>query len=87
MSPTYMCQLFGSKTSLRTLSRRLAETIPTQVYTLDLRNHGDSTKHGKLPHSYQLMAGDVERFIFDHGINGKFVLAGHSMHLLRTPIV
>jgi hypothetical protein len=31
------------------------------------------------------MAGDVERFIFDHGINDKVVLAGHSMHLPRTP--
>jgi hypothetical protein len=30
------------------------------------------------------MAGDVERFIFDHGLNDKVILAGHSMYLARN---
>jgi Alpha/beta hydrolase family len=73
-------QLFGSKTSLRTLSRQLAASIPTEVYTLDLRNHGESAKQGELPHSYELMASDVAQFIADHSLN-NVVLAGHSMYL------
>jgi esterase len=49
------------------------------VYTLDLRNHGDSTKQGVVPHSYELMAGDVARFINEHSLD-NVVLAGHSMY-------
>jgi pimeloyl-ACP methyl ester carboxylesterase len=65
--------------SLRTLSRRLALAIPTRVYTVDLRNHGESAKRGVLPHTYELMSMDIVQFIRDHRLN-NVVLAGHSMY-------
>jgi pimeloyl-ACP methyl ester carboxylesterase len=75
-------QFLGSKSNLRTLSRHLAQSIQTQVYTLDLRNHGDSTKIGFVDHSYELMAADVENFLKEQGLD-NVILSGHSMYPIR----
>ncbi|KAJ1984090.1 hypothetical protein H4R34_000895 [Dimargaris verticillata] len=68
--------LFGSKQNWGSLSKGLAHQLATNVYVLDLRNHGDS------PHSpimtYEAMASDVVRFLTDHQLS-KPTLIGHSM--------
>ncbi len=66
--------LLGSKDNWRTQAKRLAAQQP--VFTLDLRNHGDS------PHvkgmSYRAMADDVLKVATHEGIK-TFNLLGHSM--------
>jgi len=66
--------LLGSSSNWRSIARRLAETH--RVYTLDLRNHGDSPHTDTM--TYEEMAGDVRAFLDDHGIE-RAVLIGHSM--------
>lgn len=56
--------------------RVLAKDLVRPVYTLDLRNHGDSPHAPK--HDYTVMSEDVENFIQQHGIQ-KPTLIGHSM--------
>jgi pimeloyl-ACP methyl ester carboxylesterase len=68
--------LFGSKANNRSVSKQLAKILNTDVYCIDLRNHGDSP-HG-LPHNYQAMSADVEEFINNHKLI-KPIIIGHSM--------
>ncbi|OTA92321.1 hypothetical protein M434DRAFT_21979 [Hypoxylon sp. CO27-5] len=58
--------LFGSKKNNRS----------RHVYTVDLRNHGDSPHAPR--HDYLAMADDVAGFIRDHGLRDP-TLIGHSM--------
>ncbi|KAJ2556360.1 hypothetical protein EV175_002059, partial [Coemansia sp. RSA 1933] len=68
--------LFGSKQNWGAISRRLAQELERDVYSLDQRNHGNS---GHLaPHTYESMAADLVRFIESHGIESP-ILMGHSM--------
>ncbi|KAK2787196.1 hypothetical protein FQN53_005620 [Emmonsiellopsis sp. PD_33] len=66
----------GSKRENRSVSSLLAKDLSTQVFALDLRNHGDSGHHPK--HGYMEMALDVEAFIKGHGFKTASVI-GHSM--------
>ncbi|KAI2473779.1 alpha/beta-hydrolase [Annulohypoxylon bovei var. microspora] len=68
--------LFGSKKNNRSVSRALARDLKRHVYTVDLRNHGESPHAPQ--HNYVAMASDVERFIQDHGLREP-TLIGHSM--------
>ncbi|KAJ5672382.1 Alpha/Beta hydrolase protein [Penicillium longicatenatum] len=66
----------GSKRENRHVSRLLAKDLTRDVYTLDLRNHGDSGHHPK--HTYSEMALDVKSFIETHQLQRPTVI-GHSM--------
>ncbi|ETN40614.1 uncharacterized protein HMPREF1541_04891 [Cyphellophora europaea CBS 101466] len=68
--------LFGSQRNNRTMSKVLARDLSRPVYTLDLRNHGDSPHAAT--HTYTSMAEDVEAFISTHSIPTP-ILIGHSM--------
>lgn len=68
--------LFGSKNNNRSISKQLSKKLETDVYCLDLRNHGDSPHIER--HDYPSMAADVEHFIKSKGIS-KPILIGHSM--------
>ncbi|EHY57519.1 putative alcohol acetyltransferase [Exophiala dermatitidis] len=68
--------LFGSQRNNRTLSKALAKDLSRPVYTIDLRNHGDSP-HSPV-HDYPSMAEDVEHFVAKHNIS-RPTLIGHSM--------
>ncbi|KAJ3019290.1 hypothetical protein HKX48_002235 [Thoreauomyces humboldtii] len=68
--------LFGSKQNWRSLSKLLANRMQTDVYALDLRNHGDSFHSAS--HSYPLMTEDLERFLDARGMD-RVNLVGHSM--------
>lgn len=66
--------LFGSKRNWQSIARRLGEKC--RVYTLDLRNHGESEHADEM--TYQDMADDVSEFISDHNL-GQVSIVGHSM--------
>jgi len=66
--------LFGSKRNWQTIARRLSEQC--QVFTLDLRNHGESDHSESM--SYQDMADDVFQFISEQDL-GDISIVGHSM--------
>ncbi len=66
--------LFGSSKNWVTISKFL--TNYGNVYSLDLRNHGDSP-HTDL-HSIESMAYDLDAFIEDHNLK-HVILLGHSM--------
>ncbi|KAH8431898.1 putative alpha/beta hydrolase [Aspergillus melleus] len=68
--------LFGSKQNNRSISRALARDLNRQIFTLDLRNHGQSF-HAK-EHNYSVMAEDVTKFIHQQNLD-QCVLIGHSM--------
>ncbi|PLB45235.1 putative alpha/beta fold family hydrolase [Aspergillus steynii IBT 23096] len=68
--------LFGSKQNNRSISRALARDLNRQIFTLDLRNHGQSF-HAQ-EHNYSAMAEDVTKFIHQQNLN-QCVLIGHSM--------
>ncbi|RIA98367.1 Alpha/Beta hydrolase protein [Glomus cerebriforme] len=68
--------LFGSKQNWKSLAKTLAQRLNTHVFTLDLRNHGDSP-HSPV-HNYEVMSDDVAAFIKEHKFN-KTVVMGHSM--------
>ncbi|KAJ5919416.1 Alpha/beta hydrolase fold-1 [Penicillium verhagenii] len=68
--------LFGSKQNNRSISKALAKDLKCQIFTLDLRNHGDSFHAPE--HNYSVMAEDVQKFIHQQKLN-KCVLIGHSM--------
>ncbi|ORY72041.1 Alpha/Beta hydrolase protein [Pseudomassariella vexata] len=72
----FMHGLFGSKKNNRSVSKVLARDLKRHVYTLDLRNHGDSPHAPK--HDYLAMSGDVAGFIEQHGLKST-TLIGHSM--------
>lgn len=58
--------------------RKIAETLSDSfhVYSLDLRNHGDSPHHSMM--DYPAMTSDVVRFMDDYGLAAAHLL-GHSM--------
>ncbi len=66
--------LFGSKRNWQSIARKLSEK--SRVFTLDLRNHGES-EHSDFM-SYPDMADDVFEFITEHEL-GKVSIIGHSM--------
>lgn len=66
--------LFGSGTNWGSVAKRLADSF--RVYTLDLRNHGDSPRASSM--DYREMAGDVAAFMDAHGLDTCGVI-GHSM--------
>ena len=66
--------LFGSARNWRSMAQRLAQNY--RVYTLDLRNHGDSP--WTEPMDYETLAGDVGDFIRNQGLQEVLVI-GHSM--------
>ena len=66
--------LFGSKRNWQSIARQLGEYF--QVFTLDLRNHGESEHHDDM--TYQVMADDVFQFISEHSLKDVSVV-GHSM--------
>lgn len=66
--------LFGAAGNWRSIAKGLADTY--RVWTLDLRNHGDSPWDDD--NSYEAMAGDVRAFMARHGLEGAAVM-GHSM--------
>ncbi|KAI1617941.1 alpha/beta hydrolase [Exophiala viscosa] len=68
--------LFGSQRNNRTMSKVLAKDLSRPVYTLDLRNHGESP-HSPV-HDYTSMAEDVEHLLSAQSIS-KPTLIGHSM--------
>ncbi|OTB05776.1 hypothetical protein M426DRAFT_56185 [Hypoxylon sp. CI-4A] len=72
----FMHGLFGSKKNNRTVSRVLARDLKRHIYTVDLRNHGESPHAPK--HDYVAMADDVAGFIHEHGLQNP-TLIGHSM--------
>ncbi|KZT34007.1 alpha/beta-hydrolase [Sistotremastrum suecicum HHB10207 ss-3] len=68
--------LFGSKQNWRSLSKLLAQRLGTDVWALDLRNHGTSP-HAE-PMDYRSMADDVHHFLDQQELK-RVVLLGHSM--------
>ncbi|KAJ5894958.1 hypothetical protein N7495_006649 [Penicillium taxi] len=68
--------LFGSKQNNRGISKVLARDLKCQIFTLDLRNHGQSF-HAQ-EHNYSVMAEDVQEFMQQQKLD-KAVLMGHSM--------
>jgi esterase len=66
--------LFGSKRNWQSIARQLGEQF--QVFTLDLRNHGESEHTDAM--SYQDMADDVFKFILDYGLR-EVSIVGHSL--------
>ncbi|UKZ69991.1 uncharacterized protein TrAtP1_010994 [Trichoderma atroviride] len=68
--------LFGSKKNNRGISKALARDLRTHVYTVDLRNHGESPHDPR--HDYTAMTEDILAFIDDHGLKEP-ILIGHSM--------
>ncbi|EDW63009.1 sn-1-specific diacylglycerol lipase ABHD11 [Drosophila virilis] len=68
--------LFGSKQNWRSVSRALAKQTNRRVYTVDLRNHGDSP-HADT-HNSDGMTADLVAFTHAKSIP-KACLMGHSM--------
>jgi len=66
--------LFGSSKNWVTLSKALSSEF--NVYSLDLRNHGDSP-HSDV-HTIEAMSSDIEEFISEHNLQNLSLL-GHSM--------
>lgn len=66
--------LFGSSDNWQTLAKKFAEDF--KVFTVDLRNHGQSFHHDEF--SYDVMMHDLEELINDIGLE-KVSLLGHSM--------
>lgn len=66
--------LFGSRRNWRAIAKGLAGGH--RVWTLDLRNHGDSPWDDEM--TYEAMAGDLRAFMVRHGLEGAAVM-GHSM--------
>ena len=66
--------LFGSMTNLGLLAQALRDHY--HVYSIDLRNHGESFHHDEM--DYAAMADDVVRFMADQSLEHASVV-GHSM--------
>jgi len=66
--------LFGWKRNWAAIAKTLSHSH--RVFTLDLRNHGDSPHAPEM--SYDAMAEDVARFIRAHDL-GAVPVVGHSM--------
>ncbi|EDO17327.1 hypothetical protein Kpol_1062p36 [Vanderwaltozyma polyspora DSM 70294] len=79
--------ILGSKMMFCSLSRELANVLQTDVYSLDLRNHGTSPRAG--PFDYLTMTRDIIYFIKKHignkrPINILGFSAGGKLGLLTT---
>lgn len=68
--------LYGSKRNWKGVAERLSREAAADVYTLDLRHHGDSPESG--PFTMAAMAKDVCRFLDTAGVSPAFLL-GHSV--------
>ncbi|KAH8387237.1 hypothetical protein KR093_005746, partial [Drosophila rubida] len=68
--------LFGSKQNWRSVGRAIARETNRRVYTVDLRNHGESP-HADV-HNSAGMTADLSAFLTDNSIS-KACLMGHSM--------
>jgi esterase len=66
--------LFGSSKNWQSLARVFSQQF--KVFTLDLRNHGQSFHHREM--NYAVMVGDVYRLMVHLGID-SCSLIGHSM--------
>ncbi|MEA3495466.1 MAG: alpha/beta fold hydrolase [Bacteroidota bacterium] len=66
--------LFGMLDNWHSFAKLLSKDY--EVYIIDLRNHGRSTKTNN--HSYKLMSNDIFNFVQKHNIN-KVSIIGHSM--------
>jgi esterase len=66
--------LFGSHQNWLPMARELSGGF--RVFTVDLRNHGQSPHHAEA--SYELMAGDVRRLMQGLGLTSVH-LVGHSL--------
>lgn len=75
--------LLGSSRNLMSWAKLLNSKLNNQhdIYLLDLRNHGQSTKLGPLLMEYNLMAGDIIATLDSLNIN-SFNLIGHSLGAL-----
>ncbi|OZC12773.1 hydrolase, alpha/beta domain protein [Onchocerca flexuosa] len=74
--------LFGQKTNWQLIANNLCRLLRTVIFTLDLRNHGNSPWHPTM--TYAEMANDVQYFIDEIipqeiGEFSKVHLLGHSM--------
>jgi esterase len=65
---------FASSRNWRKVAEKLA--VSYRVYSLDLRNHGNSPHHPQL--DYQVMVADVLSFMDAHSLESAHLL-GHSM--------
>ncbi|AMD21840.1 HFL016Cp [Eremothecium sinecaudum] len=76
-SPIVMLHgLFGNKTSNRTLCKHLNKSTSRDVYSLDLRNHGDSPRAPNC--DYASMAADVGAWV-QRNVSKPPIILGHSM--------
>jgi len=66
--------LFGSSRNWHSFARKLGDHY--RVYSLDLRNHGDSPWADSV--GYEALAADVRQFIGERGLSSPMVI-GHSM--------
>ncbi|KAG8934078.1 hypothetical protein FRC01_005239 [Tulasnella sp. 417] len=68
--------LFGSKQNWRSLAKRFHQTLNTPIYTLDLRNHGQSPHNEVM--DYTSMAHDIIEFCKERSLK-NINLLGHSL--------
>jgi pimeloyl-ACP methyl ester carboxylesterase len=69
--------LYGSKQNWRSLAKGMASKLGRDVFTVDLRNHGNSPH--KRECSYEDLAADVKAFIEQEQKLDDCVVVGHSM--------
>ncbi|CEP17422.1 hypothetical protein [Parasitella parasitica] len=75
--PVLICHgLFGSKQNWSSLAKAMSNRLSRDIYTIDLRNHGDSPHTAE--HTYNAMTEDLQTFIDHHDIKQP-ILLGHSM--------
>ncbi|KAI9217521.1 Alpha/Beta hydrolase protein [Blastocladiella britannica] len=68
--------LFGSKQNWQSMSKSLARATRSDVWAVDLRNHGESPHLPEM--SYPLLAHDIAAFVRLHHLHRPTVI-GHSM--------
>ncbi|CAO3647443.1 unnamed protein product [Mucor hiemalis] len=77
LPPVLICHgLFGSKQNWTSLAKAMSNRLSRDVYTIDLRNHGDSPHCDE--HTYEAMTQDLVEFISQHELETP-ILLGHSM--------
>ncbi|KAK4513489.1 uncharacterized protein ATC70_005490 [Mucor velutinosus] len=75
--PVLICHgLFGSKQNWTSLAKAMSNRLSRDVYTIDLRNHGDSPHTAE--HTYDAMTKDLMAFIDQQNLKNP-ILLGHSM--------
>jgi abhydrolase domain-containing protein 11 len=74
--------LFASKSTWRAMARRINEATKQRVYTVDMRNHGNTAPYVDSM-TYADMAGDLENFINKVVVEKdkceRVTIMGHSM--------